>query len=91
MANRKMFGQGIEADHIAHTQLASNAFTRGMADKGAELADDLLRLITLHDASNIAAVIVEPMSGSAGVVIPPKGYLQRLGNFGLRSRPRPGR
>ena len=77
-ANRKMFGQGIEADHIAHTQLASNAFTRGMADKGAELADDLLRLITLHDASNIAAVIVEPMSGSAGVVIPPKGYLQRL-------------
>ena len=78
MANRKMFGQGIEADHIAHTQIASNAFTRGMADKGAELADDLLRLITLHDASNIAAVIVEPMSGSAGVVIPPKGYLQRL-------------
>ena len=77
-ANRKMFGQGIEADHIAHTQLASNAFSRGMPDKGAELADDLLRLITLHDASNIAAVIVEPFSGSAGVVIPPKGYLQRL-------------
>src|SRR5450830_952255 len=76
--NRKMFGQGIEADHIAHTQLASNAFSRGMPDKGAELADDLLRLITLHDASNIAAVIVEPFSGSAGVVIPPKGYLQRL-------------
>jgi beta-alanine--pyruvate transaminase len=77
-ANRKMFGQGIEADHIAHTQLASNSFSRGMPDKGAELADDLLRLITLHDASNIAAVIVEPFSGSAGVVIPPKGYLQRL-------------
>ncbi len=77
-ANRKMFGQGISADHIAHTQLASNAFSRGMPDKGAELADDLLRLITLHDASNIAAVIVEPFSGSAGVVIPPKGYLQRL-------------
>ncbi|MDO8251349.1 MAG: aspartate aminotransferase family protein [Rhodoferax sp.] len=77
-ANRKMFGQGIEADHIAHTQLASNAFSRGMPDKGVELADDLLRLITLHDASNIAAVIVEPFSGSAGVVIPPKGYLQRL-------------
>jgi beta-alanine--pyruvate transaminase len=49
-----------------------------MPDKGAELADDLLKLITLHDASNIAAVIVEPMSGSAGVIIPPKGYLQRL-------------
>lgn len=77
-ANRKMFGQGIEADHIAHTQLASNAFSRGMPDQGAELADDLLRLIALHDASNIAAVIVEPFSGSAGVVIPPKGYLQRL-------------
>jgi beta-alanine--pyruvate transaminase len=58
--------------------LASNAFSRGMPEKGAELADDLLRLITLHDASNIAAVIVEPFSGSAGVVIPPKGYLQRL-------------
>ena len=77
-ANRKMFGQGIEADHLPHTQLASNAFSRGMPDKGAELADDLLRLIALHDASNIAAVIVEPFSGSAGVVIPPKGYLQRL-------------
>ena len=76
--NRKMFGQGIEADHLPHTQLASNAFSRGMPDKGAELADDLLRLIALHDASNIAAVIVEPLSGSAGVVIPPKGYLQRL-------------
>jgi beta-alanine--pyruvate transaminase len=77
-ANRKMFGQGIEADHIAHTQLASNAYSRGMPDQGAELADDLLRLIALHDASNIAAVIVEPFSGSAGVVIPPKGYLKRL-------------
>ena len=78
VANRKMFGQGIEADHLPHTQLASNAFSRGMADKGAELADDLLKLIALHDASNIAAVIVEPFSGSAGVVIPPRGYLQRL-------------
>ena len=77
-ANRKMFGQGIAADHLPHTQLASNAFSRGMPSQGAELADDLLRLITLHDASNIAAVIVEPFSGSAGVVIPPQGYLQRL-------------
>ena len=77
-AHRKMFGQGIAADHLPHTQLASNAFSRGMPDKGVELADDLLRLIALHDASNIAAVIVEPFSGSAGVVIPPKGYLQRL-------------
>ena len=76
--NRKTFGQGIEADHLPHTQLASNAFSRGMPEKGVELADDLLKLIALHDASNIAAVIVEPFSGSAGVVIPPKGYLQRL-------------
>src|SRR5665647_3190578 len=75
---RKMFGQGIDVDHLPHTQLASNAFSRGMPDKGAELADDLLNLIALHDASNIAAVIVEPFSGSAGVIIPPKGYLQRL-------------
>lgn len=76
--NRKMFGQTIEADHLPHTQLASNAFSKGMPTHGAELADDLLRLIALHDASNIAAVIVEPMSGSAGVVVPPIGYLQRL-------------
>lgn len=80
--NRKTFGQGIEADHLPHTQLAlydkADAFTRGMPSHGAELADDLLKLITLHDASNIAAVIVEPFAGSAGVVIPPVGYLQRL-------------
>ena len=54
------------------------AFTKGQADTGAELADHLKQLIMLHDASNIAAVIVEPMSGSAGVIVPPKGYLQRL-------------
>lgn len=80
--NRKAFGQGIEADHLPHTQLAlydsAKAFTRGMPETGAELAEDLLRLIALHDASNIAAVIVEPMAGSAGVVIPPVGYLKRL-------------
>ena len=78
VGNRKTFGQGIEADHLPHTQLPGSVFSRGMPEKGAELADDLLRLIALHDASNIAAVIVEPFSGSAGVIIPPKGYLQRL-------------
>jgi beta-alanine--pyruvate transaminase len=82
VGNRKTFGQGIEADHLPHTQLAlhdkAHAFTRGMPTQGAELADDLLKLIALHDASNIAAVIVEPFAGSAGVVIPPAGYLQRL-------------
>jgi len=76
--NRKTFGQGIEADHLPHTQPAVGSFYKGMPPTGAELADDLLELIALHDASNIAAVIVEPMSGSAGVVIPPVGYLQRL-------------
>lgn len=76
--NRKTFGQGVAADHLPHTQLPQNAFSRGIPKHGAELADDLLRLIALHDASNIAAVIVEPFAGSAGVIIPPAGYLQRL-------------
>ncbi len=78
VANRKMFGQGIEADHLAHTVLKKNAYTRGMPAEGAELANGLLDLIAMHDASNIAAVIVEPFSGSAGVLIPPQGYLKRL-------------
>ena len=77
-ANRKMFGQGIEADHLPHTQPPAGSFHKGMPPTGKELADRLLDLIALHDASNIAAVIVEPFSGSAGVVIPPVGYLQRL-------------
>ena len=76
--NRKAFGPAIEADHLPHTQLAQNAFSRGMPLDGIELADRLLDLIALHDASNIAAVIVEPFSGSAGVVVPPVGYLERL-------------
>ncbi|MDP3798454.1 MAG: aspartate aminotransferase family protein [Polaromonas sp.] len=77
-ANRKLFGQGVEADHLPHTQPPAGSFHRGMPPTGAELADRLLDVIALHDASNIAAVIVEPFSGSAGVVIPPQGYLQRL-------------
>ena len=76
--NRKNFGNITDVDHLPHTQLKKNAFSRGMPLQGAELADELLNLIALHDASNIAAVIVEPFSGSAGVVIPPIGYLQRL-------------
>jgi beta-alanine--pyruvate transaminase len=78
VANRKLFGQGVEADHLPLTQPPAGSFYRGMPPTGAELADELLNLIALHDASNIAAVIVEPFSGSAGVVIPPQGYLQRL-------------
>ncbi|MBW6391163.1 aspartate aminotransferase family protein [Billgrantia antri] len=77
-ANRALFGQGVDADHLPHTLLAENAFNRGMPERGAEKAEELLELIALHDASNIAAVIVEPLAGSAGVIPPPKGYLKRL-------------
>ncbi|WP_437883735.1 aspartate aminotransferase family protein [Pseudomonas sp. LRF_L74] len=77
--NRKMYGQLMDADHLPHTLQAGTAFTRGAVETGGvELANELLKLIELHDASNIAAVIVEPMSGSAGVLVPPTGYLQRL-------------
>lgn len=76
--NRKLFGSALDVDHLAHTQLARNAFTRGVPDGGSELAGELLSLINLHDASSIAALIVEPFAGSAGVIVPPKGYLQRL-------------
>ncbi|NRH28748.1 aspartate aminotransferase family protein [Pseudomonas sp. MS19] len=77
--NRKMYGQFMDVDHLPHTLQAGMAYTKGMAETGGvELANELLKLIELHDASNIAAVIVEPMSGSAGVIVPPVGYLQRL-------------
>jgi beta-alanine--pyruvate transaminase len=66
-------------DHLPHTHdLARNSFSRGLPEHGAELADELEGLIALHDASNIAAVIVEPLAGSTGVLVPPRGYLQRL-------------
>ena len=76
--NRKAYGQLLDVDHLPHTLLPQNAFSRGLPEHGIELADDLLRLIELHDASNIAGVIVEPVAGSAGVIVPPAGYLQRL-------------
>jgi beta-alanine--pyruvate transaminase len=78
--NRKMFGVMLPGvDHISHTHsLEHNAFTRGQPAWGAHLAEDLERLVALHDASTIAAVIVEPIAGSTGVVLPPQGYLQRL-------------
>jgi beta-alanine--pyruvate transaminase len=80
VANRKMFGNMLTGvDHLPHTHnLEHNAYTRGLPAWGAHLADDLERLVALHDASTIAAVIVEPMAGSTGVLMPPKGYLQRL-------------
>ena len=78
--NRKFFGAMLPGvDHLRHTlDLEHNAFSRGVPEWGAHLADDLERMVALHDASTIAAVIVEPVSGSAGVILPPKGYLQRL-------------
>lgn len=79
--NRKQFGSGLSGvDHLRHPlNIAKNAFSKGLPEHGAELADELeLRLLTLHDASSVAAVIVEPLQGSTGVIIPPQGYLQKL-------------
>ena len=80
-ANRKVFSPVMipGVDHIRHTHsLADMAFSKGQPTWGTHLADDLERLVTLHDASNIAALIVEPVAGSAGVLVPPVGYLERL-------------
>jgi len=78
--NRKFFGNLLPgSDHLAHTHnLEKNAFTRGEPEWGADLADGLEDLVALHDASTIAAVIVEPVACSTGVLVPPKGYLKRL-------------
>jgi beta-alanine--pyruvate transaminase len=79
--NRKHFPQTLSGvDHLRHPlDISRNAFSRGLPEHGAELADELeSRILTLHDPSTIAAVIVEPMQGSTGVILPPKGYLQRL-------------
>src|SRR3546814_2350545 len=78
--NRRAFGGGLPGvDHLRHTHdIERNAFTRGFPQHGAELADDLQRLVDLHGAETIAAVIVEPMAGSTGVLVPLVGYLQRL-------------
>ena len=80
IGNRKTFGLAVAGtDHIRHTHdPARNAYSQGQPAQGAEFADDLDKLVALHDASNIAAVIVEPIAGSTGVLIPPAGYLQKL-------------
>ena len=80
VANRRTFGTMLTGtDHIRHTHdIKRNAFTRGEPEHGAEFAEDLISVINLHDPSTIAAVIVEPVAGSTGVLIPPKGYLKRL-------------
>ena len=80
-ANRRMWSGALlpGVDHLRHTHdPGRNAFTRGQPNHGAELADELERLVALHDAASIAAVIVEPIAGSTGVLIPPRGYLERL-------------
>lgn len=79
--NRKVFAGGLlpNCDHLPHTHnLAKNAFSKGLPEHGADLADVLENIIQLHDAENVAAVIVEPVAGSTGVLPPPKGYLKRL-------------
>ena len=78
--NRKVFGTLLAGvDHLPHTHLPQlNAFTKGQPEHGANLADDLERIVALHGAETIAAVIVEPMAGSTGVLMPPKGYLEKL-------------
>ncbi len=77
--NRKTFGSLLTGvDHMPHTHIPENAFTRGQPEHGAEIADELERIVALGDASNIAAVIIEPMAGSTGVLLPPKGYLERI-------------
>ncbi len=80
VTNRKVFGPMLAGvDHLPHTHLpAQNAFSKGQPEHGAHLADDLERIVALHGAETIAAVIVEPMAGSTGVLLPPKGYLQKL-------------
>lgn len=78
--NRNVFGTMLAGvDHLPHTHnLEKNAFTKGQPEHGAELADKLEDILALHDPSTVAAVIVEPMAGSTGVLPPPKGYLERL-------------
>ena len=80
-ANRKAYSGALlpGVDHLRHTHgLAENLFSRGEPPRGADLADELERIVALHDASNVAAVIVDPVSASGGVLVPPRGYLQRL-------------
>ena len=77
--NRQTFGPGLPGVvHMRHTWLAENRFTKGEPEHGAELADDLQRITALVGGDNIAACIVEPIAGSTGVLVPPKGYLERL-------------
>ncbi|MBN7820119.1 aminotransferase class III-fold pyridoxal phosphate-dependent enzyme [Bowmanella yangjiangensis] len=76
--NRKIYGQTLDAYHLPHTWLPENRFSKGLPEQGEHLADALLAILEVQDPSNIAAVMVEPMAGSGGVIIPSAGYLKRL-------------
>jgi beta-alanine--pyruvate transaminase len=77
--NRRVFGPGLPGVvHMRNTALPQNRFVRGEAEQGAELADELQRIVDLHGAQNVAACFVEPIAGSTGVLVPPRGYLRRL-------------
>jgi beta-alanine--pyruvate transaminase len=78
--NRKQFGPGLAADHLRHPlNIEKNAYSRGLPSYGIEMADELeQRLLALHDPSTVAAVILEPLQGSTGVILPPKGYLEKI-------------
>ena len=82
--NRRVWPGLPGVDHLRHTHLPENAFSKGLPPRGGELADDLERLVALHGAETIAAVIVEPLAGSTGVLVPPAGYLQRLRDIAHR-------
>jgi beta-alanine--pyruvate transaminase len=77
--NYKTFGQWLMVDHMRHTlDIQRNSFSKGLPENGIEWAEELDDLVNFHDASNIAAVIVEPIAGAGGIILPPKGYLKRL-------------
>lgn len=84
VSNRRTFTLLPGVDHLRHTHDLSRAFTRGLPAAGADLADDLERIVALHGAETIAAVIVEPVAGSTGVLPPPQGYLERLREIATR-------
>ncbi|WP_339674083.1 aminotransferase class III-fold pyridoxal phosphate-dependent enzyme [Dasania marina] len=77
--NHKTFGQWLMVDHLRHTlDIEKNAFSKGLPENGIEWAEELDQLINFHDASTIAAVIIEPIAGAGGIILPPKGYLKRI-------------
>jgi beta-alanine--pyruvate transaminase len=76
--NKRFFGTALATDHLPHTLNSENAFSRGLPEANKNQLAELEAIVALHDASTIAAVIVEPVVGSAGVIVPPKGYLKKL-------------